>query len=90
MDAVTPSSSEETKNAMKNSKRKRRRVQANVGEIVTSADVIERFRRESIERSKKKARKEKAQAKEKNANFQTNGSSPNGRQNGEKKGRPES
>ena len=85
VDAVTPSPSEETKNAMKNSKRKRRRVQANVGEILTSADVIEIFRRESIERSKKKARKEKAQAKEKNANFQTNGSSPNIRQNGKRK-----
>ena len=75
VDAVTPSPSEETKNTMKNSKRKRKRVIGKVGKILTLADVIKRFRKECAKRSKKKAREEKAQAREKGASFQVNGSS---------------
>ena len=53
---------------MENSKRKRKRVQAKVGEVLTSADVIERFRKEGEERSKKKSKKDKTQTSN-NASF---------------------
>ena len=66
--AVTPSPSEETQSAMENSKRKRKRVQAKVGEVLISADVIERCRKEGEERSKKKSKKDKTQTSN-NASF---------------------
>ena len=59
IEAVTPSPSEQTKAAMLNSKKKRKRVQARVGEVLTSDDVVERLRKEHVEREEKRSKNEK-------------------------------
>eukprot|EP00794_Sanderia_malayensis_P019809 gene19809-21749_t len=56
--AVTPSPSEQTKLAMLNSKKKRKRVQAKIGEVLTADDVVERLRIEQVEREQTKSKKQ--------------------------------
>ena len=56
--AITPSPSEETKAAMVNSKKKRKRVQAKAGEVLTAEDVIKRLKEEESAREEKKKKKE--------------------------------
>eukprot|EP00794_Sanderia_malayensis_P010565 gene10565-11686_t len=60
INAVMPPPTEETRAAMANSKRKRKRVQDKAGEVQMAEDVIERLRQEEIQRNAKKALKGKS------------------------------
>ena len=70
INAVTPSPSDSTKSAMANSHRKRKRVQAKAGEVLTDDEVVERLRKEEIARKTKKASAQKAPKKKGTESFQ--------------------
>ena len=59
INAIAPSPSAETELALKNSKRKRKRVQASHGEVLTTEQVAKRLRLEAEERKNKKGRRNK-------------------------------
>eukprot|EP00795_Rhopilema_esculentum_P011062 gene11062-19921_t len=61
INAVTPSPSDSTKSAMANSHRKRKRVQAKAGEVLTDDEVVERLRKEEIARKQRKHQHRKHQ-----------------------------
>ena len=54
LDVLSPTASEETVTAKKQKLRKRKRVQAKVGEVLTEESVLQRLEKEAFERQKKK------------------------------------
>ena len=57
VNAIAPKPSADTELALKNSRRKRKRVQAEHGEVLTTEQVAERLRQEAEERKAKAAKK---------------------------------